>query len=58
MTQIIKADIDILCGHCYEYLCLFTTQAEYEKDNNTCIHCGKRLLFILGAISENSSDVS
>lgn len=51
-------DIWLLCGHCYKHLCSIRTQSCYEKEHDTCIYCGKRLLFILVDLSDGSGVVS
>lgn len=39
-------DIDLLCGYCYKVLANVRTQVSYEAMHDTCVYCGKPLLFI------------
>ncbi|KKL16803.1 hypothetical protein LCGC14_2491930 [marine sediment metagenome] len=45
-------DIDLVCGYCYKQLCTVRTQPDYEKENDTCVYCGRRLFFIFVNLSD------
>ncbi len=47
LIQKLVPDIDLLCPHCYKVLASVRTQTAYEKEHDTCVYCGKRLLFYL-----------
>ncbi len=47
LTPLFLLDIKVLCGHCGNFLCTIKSKPEYEKHNDKCIFCHKRLLFKL-----------